>query len=930
MEELFRFTITRPAERTNAATIPLERSSQFQEELVCQAAELVSQAAEHVWKLLEKTSLIYIQDNLPWIITLIGQTPVAPVPVLKQLLSDLQAVQAGSSPNTWQAPIQTAVAKIRPDQLEETNGKLADLFLALLILRSIGPTEIDKLIRSRNLAVPGSNPCLTPNLPPHFAEVLHDRPSLNDIADLLRMLDLVMNAPLILSAASPIKTVDDLQAALKKTLLLPPGIFSRFEKPVHAIGVTELFVVKQHIARYEMGEIARIENILKGESRDHSQKHTLSNERDTVLDTSTETQTDQELTSTDHVSLQNEIESTLKEDTKIDAGVHVQYDGGSVKAQADLTVGYDRASSDSKKFASNIAKDITQKAAKKVTQKVQQIVTTKIIETFEETHDQTFDNKSGVANISGVYQWVEKVYLAQMFQYGKHLLFDIMVPEPAASLLQVATNPPSDQTMPVQPGPLGTITIDGNGKMILDPLSPDQLVEDPHDPNFYGKWVAKFQVGGVEAPPSETITVAKSFSENPTGSNVHLSENITIDDGYAAYTCSISVAWRRNDGEYSDQTRIDVIVGPKLFYWTLDTVAGGDRAARNLAASVQEVWLKQEPDANGVMQTIPLEERSIGVALEGTFCETAAANIEVQCKRTEKGFAKWQFQTYEKIVAAWQKLQADYEEKVSALQFQKGTTGPLGAADPETNRQIERTELKRSCIALLANSNEFTNGCFDALVPKTPKPPNPPPDLDSLFAPDLAVAETRGSWVRWFEQAFEWDKIGYVFYPYYWGRASEWVRRLDWKNDDPLFLNFLQAGYARVVIPVRNGFECAINFFVHMGKPWLGGGLPEIWDQDQNPLYLSITDEMKEQTGAPGDEKPYEQPWEIRLPTTLIRLRDDDKLPKWKWDPPGTYPPSPPSLWTWEEDKASEQNDSISALSERRESVKGRHVVVRP
>ena len=53
-----------------------------------------------------------------------------------------------------------------------------------------------------------------------------------------------------------------------------------------------------------------------------------------------------------------------------------------MKAQVDLTVGYDRSSSESKKFASNVAKDITQKAAKKVTQKVEQTITTKISENF--------------------------------------------------------------------------------------------------------------------------------------------------------------------------------------------------------------------------------------------------------------------------------------------------------------------------------------------------------------------------------------------------------------------------------------------------------------------------------------------------------------------------------------------------------------------
>ena len=99
----------------------------------------------------------------------------------------------------------------------------------------------------------------------------------------------------------------------------------------------------------------------------------------------------------------------------------------------------------------------------------------------------------------------------------------------------------------------------------------------------------------------------------------------------------------------------------------------------------------------------------------------------------------------------------------------------------------------------------------------------------------------------------------------------------------------------------------------------MGGGLPKIGDKTQNPLYLSIVEEMKELTGGPTafeEEKVHGDPWEIRLPTALVKLRgdDNDKLPMWKWDvsssssKPGTYPPSPPNLWSWSEDKASEQS----------------------
>jgi hypothetical protein len=50
------------------------------------------------------------------------------------------------------------------------------------------------------------------------------------------------------------------------------------------------------------------------------------------------------------VSLRNEIATTLSEDTKVDAGLHAQY-SGVVDVQADLTVAYDKASTESRRSA---------------------------------------------------------------------------------------------------------------------------------------------------------------------------------------------------------------------------------------------------------------------------------------------------------------------------------------------------------------------------------------------------------------------------------------------------------------------------------------------------------------------------------------------------------------------------------------------------
>jgi len=588
-----------------------------------------------------------------------------------------------------------------------------------------------------------------------------------------------------------------------------------------------------------------------------------------------------------------------------------------------LTVSYDKATDDTKKFSSDIAKDVTNKAVNKVTERVTQSQTTKIIETFEETEKQSFDNKNGQGHVSGVYEWVEKVYLAQVFNLGRHMLLDIMVPEPGASLLAAATIPPAGQKLPVPPDPLGTILLDAvtqqpildsEGHKQLDiPLTPDQLDYDNKDSSyFYGKWIAKYQVTGVDPKPSG-ITVSKAIADDASNykrNDVQFSDNIKLDDGYKAATLSMSVAFRpRDDG--GDQAVLFVQVGQKQYNFVasastapnvVTTSVIGDR---NRIGNVNSITSDRK-QLNG-------EEGSIGVTVMSVFTDEATLDIEVECEPTDALFARWQLQVYDKIVAAWQKLQSDYEAQMSSLRMQQATVGPLGAAHPSANRLTERIELKRSCIAIMDNANETVRGVAPNVAMQDSPDPNAPdkksPYLPILPEPMLSLAQQLGTAVRWFEQAFEWENIAYVSYPYFWGRRQTWIQRLNLKNDDPLFVNFIQAGYARVVIPVRLGFECAVHFYLHTGLPWLGGDLPPIGDKTQNPLYLDIAEEIKALTG--GGEKnekevPIGDPWEYVLPTTLIKLRKDDALPEWhrvgvdaKEDEKNYPSDQPGGTWLW-------------------------------
>jgi hypothetical protein len=213
------------------------------------------------------------------------------------------------------------------------------------------------------------------------------------------------------------------------------------------------------------------------------------------------------------------------------------------------------------------------------------------------------------------------------------------------------------------------------------------------------------------------------------------------------------------------------------------------------------------------------------------------------------------------------------------------------------------------------NSNDTIDGVTNVAVQDSTdgEPDNEKSQWKPVLPEPLLVkSQEVGATVRWFEQAFEWENVAYVSYPYFWGRRSTWISRLNLQNDDPLFVNFLQAGFARVLIPVRLGFESHMQVYLCTGRPWLGGAvIPPVGDKTQNPLYLDIAEEIKALTGGgePGEtETPVGEPWEYTLPTTLLKLRKDDALPEWhRMGPDGVedetnYPSNEPDgEWSWKE-----------------------------
>jgi hypothetical protein len=925
MEELFRFSVIRAVTKSQPNLLPLANSpipattgrisvgSKFQASLQAQVQQLIAagETPQSLWQRIEPIAVQYVVANAAAVLNSNLWNDLA------SLLDDLNGLATQTpSPTINLAAIKAVFAQYPSLTGLAVTGYqpgLADLFLALLVVRRGGPSALDGILRAQNLGA--------------TAVLLGSSPTLPEISRRLAACAIIIAGAANLVPPTGTSAADaqaaiaaSLAAAVNATVVVPPGILNSLPKPILGIGFRELHVVKQNIRRYQTAEIGRIENILKGESRDHIQRHTLSTETDTTESESTTTMTDKELTTDDHTDIKNETQDQVNTATKLGAGVHAQYSGPSFKLQADLNVSYDHSDQTTKQYSADTAKDVTQKAVSTVTEVVTRTQTTKIIEAFFDKERQSFNNTTGAGNISGIYQWIEKVYLSQVFNLGRHMVVDITVPEPGANLLAMATATPNQDPPPIQPHPLGTILSDANGNPILDnygrlqvgkPLNPLDISQFAYldhaaavpvvpDPNYYGTWISYYGATSVAPPPSVQKTFSASLVvDYQDDSNKSKTGDIAVDDGYAGIKVNVSISANAND-EQTDASKVFIML----------TVGGAVLQVAWPPAKDSDGYLIRSYNFIRSALIDPPATGDVSVLLYGNNIDQMAASVELICAPQPVLIDQWKLQTYEKIVDAYNNLQQTYTAAIAARKLESQTVGPLGSSDEDANRLTELIELKRSCIAIFDNNNATVAGT-NVIQLNPPQALNPSdPTKPQLPEPVLDTSQSLGARVRWFEQAFEWENIAYVFYPYYWGRRTRWVPGLTLTNEDPIFLSFLQAGYARVVVPVRLGFETAVQFYLNSGLPWLGGDLPSVGDDTQNPLYLDVAEEIKNLTGGgySGEiEVPVGDPWEYVLPTTLIKLRDDDTLPEWHRVPPSPANANDPAYasdapdgaWTW-------------------------------
>lgn len=599
---------------------------------------------------------------------------------------------------------------------------------------------------------------------------------------------------------------------------LPPARAADRSPPVapegwiepYAIG--DLQMVRQRLLRYQSGEIARIENVMRGERREVTHKRTH-RQKDEQKQTLAEMQVLQNDAADERSNLQEESRKTVAEATETHQynkftssygpPTQATLDGSWTKA---LQQGTNPGLDDTTRFA----RDILNKTVNRISRSVSQ---TRFSSTMSQTEDAVvslIDNTAGTRNMRAVFRWVNKVYEACVVNYGQRLMMEFLVRQPAADFIaQEQALAGQDFAKPVPPLQLGVATFE------------DIRVDGPRN---YAQLGAYYGVLDLEPPP-----LAERFASATLRSGEE--KQIAVPAGYGATQAFVS--WV---GASPGQPAPVVLVGRQ-------TVTPG--------AAASPVAL------HGEDETVPLSVMDYPPGVSPPGDQPVQVNVEIGCNPTRRCMDQWRIRTYASIVRGYQERMAAYRARAEG-----GSLSPAPTCSPLAHRQIEQRELKNACLRLLLERLLSLTGMSAGAAWGSPP---------SQFM----VNEPR--YLQFFDEVLEWNEMAYSFYASPGLGAAGGVPELGSlaADDDALFASFLQAGQARVLLPVQPAHVMAFLYFYSAGMLW---SAPD----GQTPVHADdialVNDLQRAGARYQGPAHRLGPCWQVVVPTSMqvLDAPDDD------------------------------------------------------
>lgn len=608
------------------------------------------------------------------------------------------------------------------------------------------------------------------------------------------------------------------------------------------LGWGEHDVVRYGLPRYLMSDVLHIETALEGEGKTRTHRRAKTTEETFLREEETVEEEERDLRTTNAFELQSTSQQVIEERSsqEFDVGVSAGYPP---YVQIDVGYGQSKENSESKSMqtASRIAREATSEATTRMKRQLREVTTRRILTEVEETNVHEIDNTDGDEHIVGVYRGVVRESEARVFNTGRAMLLQFFVPQPAALYLKSVTDaPPEGTTIPKPVPPHYSDT----------PLRPEHI-----SINNYQAYAAAFELSGMPLPPPKyeyrVVGTSREAGSLPQEDAEGHHEEHPPEPTYFETLPDMDVpaeGYVLEDGVISfaplgagSHTSAVTVTSP---YFSLRY----DNPSHDRSALFSEIDENQPLDYGNYPLKIQVKSR---------FPEGFNVAVGARYYRTKEALAGWQQEVYDLIMNAYRSRKSEYEDQLRAASVAQGIQ--ISGHDRQESLRIIEQELKRGAITLL-RKKAFNEDAIEEIL-----------GIPDISFADLAEFEQE---VQFFEQMCEWHHMAYVFRPYYWTAREEWTKLMNLTDADPLFTNFLGAGGAHVIVPIREGWNEDVLAFLDSGTVFAGGPVESVSD----PRFVDIAQELREQQGGLELGEPSES-WIVREPTDLVTLQPGPELP---------------------------------------------------
>jgi hypothetical protein len=478
-------------------------------------------------------------------------------------------------------------------------------------------------------------------------------------------------------------------------------------------------------------------------------------------------------------------ENEVHQSNTLNFGATLTGSYGPVSLTTTLGVGSASDERSSIKASSQRNREVTQKSSARVRQEHKVSIKIESKQGVDQTSFKTITNPSPEAVRIDYYKMMRK-WRTDLFRYGLRMTYDITVPSPGVRLWARWRRIAQIDTL------------------LRTPL---QFGWAPGDINEGWVFAKGLELGVlVQGPPPFTVTGTPVLDVTPFESKGDAAQTrfgqlpFDVPPGYAlasaAFTADMAV-WA------GDPNGLFIL-----------NASDGKRVGDQVTSS-----LPQHIGGTG-HQVVSYAYRGIS---------QAGLRVEYSCVRLPAAFQEWQN-------AVWRQLHdaanARHNEELARLQEERDVLWrALVGKDTLSLRRLEREEMVRLIMLwLLGPDKAYANApsWIEAILNKMLSgetaflqgaPPNvPSPTFTGVSGSEWAEAMLFGDLVKFLQESVEWENLLYFLYPYFWGGEEQGRDKMLFEHPDPEHQNFLRAGYCRVVITVRPGFEEDFTRFVETGS----------------------------------------------------------------------------------------------------------------